>query len=346
MRARLLAAALAASASFAVAAPASAPPAAAIIATVDGQPITAEELDRAFAVAVRQKFYHRAPPEGEAERFRREVAEGLIDRVLLLAEARRRGHEADAASIDRTLAGYEARYAGSASWKSMREAVLPKLRRELEEKQLLAMLEAQVRDVPVPGEGEARSFYQQRPELFREPERLHVSMILLKVDPSAPKPVRDAARAEGREIEGQLAAGSEFAQIAKLRSSDASGARGGDLGYIHRGMLGEDVQGQLDRMKAGETSKSFDVLEGVAVVRLHERVQPRQREFSAVSSRAADLLRRERSDKAWKDLAVELRRSARIERNEKSFPAEARAAAEAPAQEGRSWAAADGAAAR
>jgi parvulin-like peptidyl-prolyl isomerase len=328
----------AASAAFAAPSPTAA------IATVDGQAVTVEELDRAFAVAVRQKFYHRAPPEGQVEEFRREVAEGLIDRVLLLAEARKRGLAADPDAIQRTLDAYEQRYANSPSWKAMREGVLPKLRRELEEKQLLSALEAAVRAVPAPDEAGAREFYERNLGLFREPERLHVSMILLKVDPSAPKPVRDAARAEGRDIEAQLAAGAEFAQIARVRSSDASGARGGDLGYIHRGMLGEDVQGQLDRMKAGETSKSFDVLEGVAVLRLHERVEPKQREFSAVAARASDLLRRELSDKAWKGLAADLRRGARIERDGASFPAGTRA--EAGAQEGRSWAAADGAAVR
>jgi parvulin-like peptidyl-prolyl isomerase len=338
MRAAILALALAAA--FPVfAAPAT-------IATVDGRAITAEELDRAFAVAVRQKFYHRAPPEGQVELFRREVAEGLIDRVLLVAEARKRGLAPDADAIRQTIDGYEQRYANSPNWKAMRESVLPQLKRELEEKQMLAALEAQVRDVPTPTEAQVKAFYERHPELFREPERLHVSMILLKVDPSAPKAVRDAARAEGREIEAQLASGSEFAQIAKVRSSDASGAKGGDLGYLHRGMLGEDVQAQLDKMTAGETSKSFDVLEGVALVRLHERVEPAQRSLAAVAPRAADLTRREVSDKAWKDLASELRRGARIERNDTTFPAETRAALEGPAQEGRSWAAADGAAAR
>lgn len=310
------------------------------MAVVNGRTITLQDFERAFTTVARQKFYHRAAPEGQLEQARREVAESLVDRALLLQEAHKRGVGADDAAIDKTLDGYEKQYASSPNWKAMRERVLPELRRELGDQQRLAKLEASVRDTGAPKAEAVRAFYDANPALFTEPERAHLSVILLKVDPSAPKAVRDKARDEGRELRERVAKGADFAQLAKIHSADDSAPKGGDLGYLHRGMLGEAIQKVVDELKPGELSASFDVLEGVAIFKLHERSAPRLRDYESVKARAEDLLKREQSERAWKDLIAELRRGGVIERIAPPFAA--------PPTEGArgkdtAWAAKDGA---
>lgn len=298
------------------------------IAVVNGQRVTVEEFDRAMVVAMRNKFYHRTPPEGQLDAVRVEVADSLIDRALLVAEARKRNLAIDEEAIQRVLDGYEARYGKSPNWKEMRERALPDIRRELENQQRLARLEAEVRDVPAPNEKETRAFYEANKGLFTEPERVRVSVILLKVDPAAPKADRDRAREEGRTIRERLAKGADFAELAKIHSSDSSASKGGDLGYLHKGMLSEALHEQVDAMKAGDITPALDVLEGVAVFKLTDRAAPRVREFADVRSRASELLRREHSDRAWKQFAAGLRAAAIIEREPGRFPAAAPAAAD------------------
>lgn len=289
------------------------PAAAAAIAIVNGREVTLQQFERAFAVVARQKFYHRTPPEGQVEQARREVAEGLVDRMLLLEEARKRHLAVDEAAIEKVMEGYEKQYGASPNWPAMREKALPDLRRELAEQQQLAKLESAVRDVPGPDESAARAFYQANPALFTEPERVHLSVILLRVDPSSPKAVRDKAREEGREIRARLEKGADFAQLAKLHSSDATATKGGDLGYLHRGMLGEGITQEIDKLKPGEVSNSFDVLDGVVIFKLHERATARLRDFDSVRARAGDLLARDLAERAWRGFLAELRRNAVIE---------------------------------
>ena len=284
------------------------------IAVVNGRQVTVEEFERALRVTVRQKFYHSAPPEGQLDEVKREVAEGLVDKSLVIAEAEKRGVPVDQGKIDETLEGYEQRYGNSPNWKATRERALPELTRELRNQQLLANIEAQVRAVPDPAEKDVRAFYDANNNLFTEPERIHVAVILLKVDPAAPKSVRDDARAEGRAIHERLVKGADFAQLAKIHSADPSAAKGGDLGYLHRGMLSEALHGSIDAMKPGEISDSVDVLEGVAIFRLLDRSSAKLRDFADVRGRATELLKREQSEAAWKRFVGQLRNQAVIER--------------------------------
>lgn len=284
------------------------------IAVVNGRPVSVEEYERALLVAVRQKFYHGTPPEGQLEEVRRQVAEGLVDKALILAEAEKRGVPVDEDSIRETLDGYEQRYGASPNWKATRERALPELKRELASQQRLAGIEKQVRAVAEPSEKEVRAFYDANNKLFTEPERIRLAVILLKVDPGAPKSVRDQARAEGRALRERLAKGADFAELAKIHSADASAAKGGDLGYLHRGMLAEALHNSIDAMKAGDISESVDVLEGVAIFRLIERADAKLRGFADVRGRATELLKREQSDTAWKRFVAELRKQAVIER--------------------------------
>ena len=290
-------------------------------AVVDGVRLSAAEYEQAVALAVRQKFYHRSPAEDVLAGVRREVADSLVDRVLLLKEAKRRGLKPDRAKVDGALAAYEERYGSSPQWPKVKAEALPKLTARLEEDSLVAQLEARVRDVPPPDEKALRAYYTTHPDLFTEPEQVRLSVILLKVDPSARRAAWDKADAEGQEIYKKLKAGGDFAAIARARSNDAESAKaGGDMGYLHRGMLPEGLHGEIDKLVPGAISPPVRLLEGVAVFRLQDRKQQRLRGFDEVRPRAAELVRRERSDAAWGALTASLRKRAVIEIDGSRYP--------------------------
>ena len=71
----------------------------ALYASVGDREITVEQFNQAYSRAVRQRFYHGRPPEAELAAVRKEIADELIARELLLIEAERAGHPA-AAGID------------------------------------------------------------------------------------------------------------------------------------------------------------------------------------------------------------------------------------------------------
>lgn len=315
----LMAMALISAGAFAADAPRPAANPASAFAKVGDVVITQQDYDAALAAAARRKFYHGKPPEGGIAALQREVGDALVTNALLLREARRRGLKPDDAAIRQTLQQYEQRYRDSKQWQQTRAQLLPSLTRRLQEENLLSKLENAVRNVPPPDMQQVREYYAAHPDKFTEPEQLRLSVILLKVDPSSSPVVWEKAREEAQELVKRLRTGADFAELARMRSGDASAEKGGDLGYLHRGMLPEAAQQTVDKLKPGDVSDPIKLLEGVAVFHLGDRKLPKLNGFDAVKERARDLWLREQGEGAWTSLNARLKKETPVRVDESRY---------------------------
>lgn len=289
-------------------------------AVVDGEAIDAVEFEQFVFSVGRQKFYHGRIPDGQLGPLYREAAQQLIDRRLLAAAARKRGIVADEAEVDRQVAEYEKRYAGNAGWEKNREVLVAGLKARLREQSVLGRLEAEVRKLPLSTADEVRAYYAAHPDYFTEPEGLRVSVILIKVHPSSLGSEWTKAYDEVVAMRAQLVEGADFGELARKHSNDVTAPKGGDMGYLHRGMLPEPLHEQLDALKVGALSEPLRLLEGIALFRLDERRPARKRSFEDVADNAADLATRDRAEAAWKGFVADLRAGADIRINAERYP--------------------------
>jgi parvulin-like peptidyl-prolyl isomerase len=296
-----------------------APAASAPFAKVGDVVITHQEFDAAFGQAARGKFYHGKPPEDAVAALQREVGQSMVDEILLVKEARRRKLQPDQGAIQQALDGYEERYRSSEQWKTNRARLLPGLKAKLERDSLLGQLAKQVKSVGGPTPSQLEQYWETHKDKFTAPEQVHLGMILLKVDPSSPQAKWDGAKDEGAAIVKRLKSGADFRQLAQLHSGDASAERGGDMGYVHQGMLPEPAQKAVDKLKPGEISEAVVLLEGVAVFRLEERRVPKLNPLDAVRERARDLWLRDTGEEAWTALLAKLRRETPVKLDESRF---------------------------
>ena len=290
-----------------------------VVARVGDTSISRDEFDQALAMAARRKFYHGKTPDGEMAALQREVARNMVDNMLLLKEAKRQGLKPDPAPIKKALGEYETRYKSSEQWQSKRAVLLPKLQKQLETDSLLEQLQKKVSNVAPPDAAQLQSYYAANLDKFTEPERSRVSTILLKVDPSSLRPVWDKTRTEAEGMVKKLRAGTNFAQRARQRSGDDSATKGGDMGYLHRGMLAEPAQVIVDKLKPNEISEPVTLLQGVAIFRLDERKAAVQNPLSKVEQRARELWQREQGERAWQGLLTALRKATPAVIDESNF---------------------------
>lgn len=279
-----------------------------VFARVGDVEITRAEFEREVYTAARQTYYHGSPPGADAFiDFRRDIADQMIDRELLILEAKRRELQADEAAIDARIASYESRYGDTERWKTDGAEMVASLRARFQEDELLGALEADVRTVPKPDEAAVRLFYEENPDLFTEPERKRVSLILLGVSPSAAGDVWAAATEEAQRILDELESGASFQELARLHSVDATARDGGDMGYLHAGMLSDSAEQAIEELGVGDVSGPVQVLEGIAVFKLTEKTPQELRAFAEVRERAAELWQRQQGDAAWDNLIGDLR---------------------------------------
>ncbi|TPW17597.1 MAG: PpiC-type peptidyl-prolyl cis-trans isomerase, partial [Halothiobacillaceae bacterium] len=284
-----------------------------LFAVVGGERVTHEQFHTFLAAAARKRFYHGKVSQEQMTLFRREAAQQLVDTILLRQEAERRGIVVSNDELAAKLAEYEKH--ASASGGDDRVNWERALSQQLREQLLLSKLRQQVlAAVDDPDTTAIERYYQDHRDKFTRPEQVRVSLILLSVPPYAPSSEWQEAVAKAQTLLQQLHAGAAFAQLARDHSQHESAVRGGDLGFVHQGMLSADVQKVVDALVPGSVVKEpLVILQGVAIVRLEERQQAEPVVFAQARERAASLLQKERESSAWEGVLAGLRKATAVQ---------------------------------
>lgn len=281
-----------------------------IFATVDGVTITDEEFERFLVGYARSKAYHGTTAE-ELLSLKPEAAEAIIRQKLLIAEAARRGMESDAERVDQQIANLEDRYKDSDRWDEVKSQ-LPLIHDHMLQKTRIDALEAEIRRVDEPDEQALARYYEANLEKFTQPERLHLDLLLIGVEPWQTSEVWSQAQGTAEELYRKLADGADFAALAQRHSSHDSAQAGGDLGFIHKGLLAQQAQDAVDELALGEIATPVRILEGFAIFRLVERQESRLHPLAAVRERASALHKRDRAGAQWRQFVESLWKKAQI----------------------------------
>lgn len=280
-------------------------------AKIDGVEIPVEAFVGRLRAGYREKFYHGTPPKAEVEKFQADMVEEAVNEVLLVAEARRRGLKVSPDYID---GEYQRRTADMSQEDIDAIDDFPaRLRSRIETSRLVKLIEQDVVDsVPEPSDAQVRSYYENNLELFTTPSRDRVQMILLGVPAYAGQEVWSETTERAAVLAVDLREGADFTELAMIHSSDSSAANGGDMGFLHKGMLGGTADQMVGLMSPGDISEPVLLLEGVAIFELIERSESALNDFSAVKDRAGILLLRKLKETAWVDLKVKLNLAADV----------------------------------
>jgi len=272
-----------------------------------------------YASEARKKFYHAKPSEDKVAVFQREIGDTLITNAMLVQEAKRRKLKPDDAYVKQNLAMFEQRFAKDPKWPEARSRVLPIITARLEHESLRNKLEETVRNVPPPSAKKLKKYYADHLDKFTAPASPRVAVILIRVDPGAPTSDWEKANEQAGVLVKRLRAGEDFAKLAREYSGDKTAEEGGDMGYLHEGMLPGLPAETVSKLQPGEISDPVDLMEGVGIFRLIDRKPPEVRSFKVVQSRAKELWIKEQSDIAWNSLIAKLKKHTPVQVDESHF---------------------------
>lgn len=131
------------------------------------------------------------------------------------------------------------------------------------------------------GEEEAMSFMQVASQVkAMSSERVRVSRILVKISPNASENEKKRAKKTAEEIKKKIDAGANFAETAKEESEDPETAqRGGDLGYVIRGVAPPEFEKAAFSLPVGEVSEPIPTEIGYNIIRVQEKRAAEAPEF-------------------------------------------------------------------
>ena len=153
---------------------------------------------------------------------------------------------------------------------------------------------------------EARKFYDDNPEMFKNPERVHARHILVSGDENLAK------------VQAELKSGKSFDVVAKENSIDpGSAANGGDLGEFPRGMMVPEFEKAAFELKnPGDVSEPVKTQFGWHIIKLEERIPESPMPFEQVKSRLLQELQEQKTQTLLQEKAKALEEKYKVERFE------------------------------
>ncbi len=281
-----------------------------VLLTVNGHPVYNEEVSQMLQILQQQDF---VPPDSIAKGVTREekqrnfAIDRLIERSLILEDARRLKLDPSDADIDAGLPQYMAQNGITDS--------LPPGITQADIRQGMAddlAIKAYVDSTIMPSidvnDADIQKFYDENPQLF---ERLHASHILIRLDPGATDIQKAEARKKAQDVLDQLKKGKDFAELARKHSEDpGSGPNGGDLGSFGRGQMVPTFDEAAFNLAPGNISGIVESQFGYHIIKAHER---NKMSLDEIRPRMTDFLMDRKVAHAMEARIKELRATAKIE---------------------------------
>ncbi len=246
-------------------------------AAVNGVVITQEEVNRQVFILEQQLL----STQGKTIRpemvpgVRTQILNDLIDKELLYQESRGRNMGVEEKAVDEKMESLKKQFPSEKVFQDeMRQMSLTEatLRSQIEKD--LAVQKLVEKDILVKvhvSDEDAKAFYDSHPDLFKEPEKIKASHILLKVEANTDPAKKEEIRKKMEGAKKRLEKGEDFAALAKELSQDPSAEKGGDLGFFEKGKMVKPFEDAAFSLKPGEVSDIVESPFGFHLIKVFDR---------------------------------------------------------------------------
>jgi peptidyl-prolyl cis-trans isomerase D len=142
---------------------------------------------------------------------------------------------------------------------------------------------------------DAKRYYDSRKDTFKIPKQVKVRDILIKAGPQDTPDRLEAKKKKADEILEKAKKTKNFGSLAKQYSEAETASRGGDLGWIQKGMLGEQLESIIFSTKVGHLSGVLAAGDGFHIFKIEEVKEEKQKAFGEVKDQIFQTLKKEKA---------------------------------------------------
>ena len=288
------------------------------VAVVNGTVITRADYDNELSRFERQmSMSGRSPNPAEMTDMKQKVLQALVDRELLKQESKKQGITVSDADVNQQVAALRQKFSNEKEFSdalarmNLGEAGLKsQLRQDLIIRKLI---DQQVASKVTITPDEMQEFYNSHSELFKAPEMVRASHILIKVEPNT----SDVDKAKARErivaIQERIKKGEDFATVAKESSECPSAANGGDLDYFQRGLMVKPFEDVAFSLKPDTVSDIVETPFGYHLIKVTGKKDASTVPFDDVKAKLEDYMKQQKINEQLGQYVAQLKKGAKIE---------------------------------
>jgi len=256
---------------------------AAVLATVNGNTITSEEVNAVLMEGTQGRF--NSLPKEKQDELQKRVVDGLIMQELVYEAAQKEG------------------VLTSPEYKKEYEDVVARIQKQLAAK---VWQEKMLDNIKVTDK-EIKDYYNTHGDEFEQKEKVHARHILVKTEDEAKKIISEMKGLSGDKLK------EKFIDEAKTKSTGPSGPKGGDLGYFQQGQMVPEFNDAVFNMKVGTiTTTPVKTQFGYHIIYLEEKQPGKKATLKEATPYIEQRLKQEKFQKELEAKTKELKDAAKI----------------------------------
>lgn len=145
---------------------------------------------------------------------------------------------------------------------------------------------------------EIEEYYQNNQKTkFHRPREAKVRYITIAVPPDATAEAKKTAMAKAEALVKEARRGKDFAELAKKQSSDATAAKGGDVGWVVQGQLPPDMDKLIFGIGKGDVSDAVESPGGMQIFKIDDVRPEKTLSLKEATPEIAQILKTEQAKK-------------------------------------------------
>lgn len=256
--------------------------------------------------------------ETEMAKLKEDVLESLIEREILYQESQKTGIKIEAKAVDEQLSVIKQRFPTEKDYQNAleqmnfsEEDVKMQIERGLAIK---GLIDQQIGQKIIVTDEESKAYYDGNPQLFKQPEQVKASHILIKVESNADEKQKGEARQKIIDVQAKLKNGEDFAALAQEYSEGPSSGRGGDLGYFRRGQMVKPFEDAAFTMKPNEVSGIVETRFGYHLIKVYDKKPETVLAYAEVKDKLNARMKQQKTEQEAGKYIDELKKDAKIEK--------------------------------
>ena len=300
------------------AAPAKAAEVGQVAATVNGKPISmAEYQTEVNRFERRVEMMGRGSEEEETVEMKKRILDNMIGREVLKQEAEKLGIKAQDKDVQAQMDNLKMKFGSEEEFKNaiakmnLTEAGI---RQQFTDEAIMRKLVDQEIAAKITlGPDEAKAFYDKNPEIFKSPEMVRASHILVKFDEKASPEDKAKALEKIKGVQKKIQDGADFATVAKEVSDCPSKENGGDLDFFQHGQMVPAFEQAAFALKPNQVSDIVETEYGYHLIKLTDKKEAGVMSFDEMKPRIEQHLKNEKVTQQLAQYVEKLKAGAKIE---------------------------------